>query len=198
MTSTHPVQFRAEGSPRRARISVIIRLALLIAIGLVGCGAIYWLLYFSIPALVALVVLQRGPAHYSQEIAPRIVRVLRWLAGAYAYLWMLTELLPTADPGGPVDLEVELTAAPPTAASCLLRIVYSLPALLLAAVLSLAAAILWLVAAIAILITERMPGAIADFLALTLRYQSRLAAYHLSLVDRYPSLQESSLAQAPI
>lgn len=198
MTSRHPVQFRVEASPQRARISVVIRLALLIAIGLIGCGAVYWLLYFSIPALVALVVLQRGAEHYEGEVAPRIVRVLRWLAGAYAYLWMLTEVLPTADPGGPVDLEVELTTRMPTASSCLLRLLSSLPALLLGAILSLASAVLWVIAAIAILITEQMPGWIVDFLMLTLRYQSRLAAYHLSLVDRYPSFEESSLAHAPI
>jgi hypothetical protein len=193
MAPRHPVQFRVEARPQRARISVVIRLSLLLAIGVVGYSAIYWLLYFSIPALVAMLILQKGADHYHLTDAPRIVRGLRWLAGAYAYLWLLTDVIPTTDAGGPVDLEVELTGRP-TATSCLLRLVYSLPAMLLAVVLSLASALLWVFAAIVILVNERMPAAIAEFLTLTLRYQSRLVAYHLSLVDRYPSFQESPLA----
>jgi hypothetical protein len=58
------------------------------------------------------------------------------------------------------------------------------------AVLSIAAGLLWLLGAIAILVRRRMPHAIRSFLALTLRYQFRLAAYHLSLVERYPSFEE--------
>jgi Domain of unknown function (DUF4389) len=65
---------------------------------------------------------------------------------------------------------------------------------LLVAVLSLAADLVWIVAAMVALVTERMPAALADFLALTLRVQLRFAAYHLSLVDRYPSLEGSVVA----
>ena len=76
-------------------------------------------------------------------------------------------------------------------ASSLLRILTSLPALLLVAVLSLAAGLVWLVAAAFVLAAERMPTMLADFLRLTLGVQFRMVAYHLSLVDRYPSLRES-------
>jgi uncharacterized membrane protein len=94
-----------------------------------------------------------------------------------------------------VDFDVELHGTP-TAASALLRLVFSLPALLLAGLLSFASAFLWLVGLIFVLVNERLPVPIGDFLTLTLRYQSRLMAYHLSLVDRYPSLQESSPVHA--
>lgn len=47
-----------------------------------------------------------------------------------------------------------------------------------------------------ILVRKRLPAAIADFLALTLRFQFRLVAYHLSLVDQYPSLREGKLVHA--
>lgn len=185
----HPVRFRVEPPARLARIHVAIRLALLLAIGTIGCSALYWLLYLALPALVAIFILQRGGQRYLTEGAPRIVRVLRWLAGAYAYLWLLTDVLPTADAGGPLDVDVEVSGTP-TAASALLRLAYSFPALILAAVLSLAAGLFWLLGAIVVLINERMPVAIADFLTLTLRYQVRLIAYHLSLVEEYPSLRE--------
>ena len=197
MAPHHPVQLSVEARPQRARISVIIRLCLLLAIGIVGYSTIYWLLYFAIPALVAMIILQKGADHYQIDYAPRIVRGLRWMAGAYAYLGLLSDMLPTTDPGGPVDIEVELGGIP-TAQSCLLRLVFSLPALLVAVVLSLASTLLWAVAAIVILVNERMPAGIAGFLTLTLRYQTRLVAYHLSLVDRYPSFQESPVSHVAV
>src|SRR5262249_49666050 len=120
---------------------------------------------------------------------------LRWFASAYGYLWLLTDVLPTAQ-GGPVDLRVTPSGAP-TPASALLRIITSIPALVLVAVLSLAASLVWIIGAVAILVTERLPGALADFLALALRVQFRLVAYHLSLVDRYPSFAQSGLEHAP-
>jgi hypothetical protein len=185
----HPVQLGVERAPRLERIHVVIRLVLLVAIGLIGLSSVYWMLYLGLPAVVALLVLRRGRQAYLVEEGPRLVRVLRWLTGAHAYLWLLTDVLPSLDPGGqaPVDFQVELGGVP-TGRSVLLRIVYSLPALLLAAVLSVAGSLLWLVGAGFVLVQERMPAPIADFLAMALRYHARLIAYHLSLVERYPSL----------
>jgi hypothetical protein len=132
--------------------------------------------------------LQRGSAQYLSEVAPPVVRGLRWLAAAYAYLWLLTDELPGADGTGPVLLEIEAGGAP-SAASALARLVRSLPALLLMILLSFAAGLLWIVAALFIAISEQVPVGLADFLAAALRYQFRLIAYHLSLVDRYPSYE---------
>jgi hypothetical protein len=195
MTTSHPVSSHVERPARLVRVHVVIRLALLMAIGTIGCSSVYWLLYLALPALVTIFVLQMGGESYLAKDAPRIVRVLRWLAGAYAYLWLLTDVLPTTEAGGPVKLDVEVGGAP-TPTSALSRLIYSLPALILAALLSLAAALLWLAGAVTILVNERMPVAVADFIALTLRYQVRLMAYHLSLVERYPSLEDSSVAHA--
>ena len=191
---THPVQLHVERPTRSGRIHVFTRLVLLLAVGALGCSSIYWALYLALPAVVALLVLQRGSARYLAEDAPRATRVLRWFASAYAYLWLLTDTLPTAE-GGPVDLRVEASGSP-TAASALLRVLTSLPALLLVVLLSAAASVLWVIGAVFILARERMPGAIADFLVVALRYQFRLFAYHLSLVERYPSLEDSRLAHA--
>jgi hypothetical protein len=195
MTSTHPVRFRVEAPARLARIHVVIRLALLLAIASIGYSSVYWLLYLAGPALVALLVVQRGGERYRDETAPRVVRALRWLAGAYAYLWLLTDAPPTAEAGGPVELEVEPGPAP-TATSALLRLVTSLPALLLAGLLSLAAGLFWIVGAISVLLVERLPPVITWFITLSLRYEAQLAAYHLSLVDRYPRLESPQPAEA--
>jgi hypothetical protein len=147
--------------------------------------------------VVAIVVMNKGGGRYLREDAPRVVPVLRWLAGAYAYLWLLTDATPTAEAGGPVDLTVDVgVEGNLTPATALLRLIYSLPALVLVAVLTVAAGLLWLVGAAFILVRERMPAAIAEFLALTLAVQLRLCAYHLSLTDRYPSLEAAGLAPA--
>lgn len=195
-TTTHPVHFRVPPAPRAQRIHVLIRLVLLMALGAVGCSSLYWVLYLALPALAALRIATLGGERYLAEDGPRMVRALRWLAGAYGYLWMLTDTFPTAQES-PVDLEVETSGAP-TTASALVRLVYSLPALALLAILSFAAGVLWFVGALVVLVRQRLPEAFADFLALTLRYQFRLVAYHLSLVDRYPSLEsEPVIHQAP-
>ena len=105
-------------------------------------------------------------------------------------LWLLTDIPPTAEPG-PCELHVGVSgAAAPKAA--LLRLVTSIPALLLVVLLTIVAGVLWIVGAAFILAAERMPTMIGDFIELTLRTQFRLLAYHLSLVDVYPSLTEAA------
>jgi hypothetical protein len=178
------------------RVQVVVRLVLMVALGALGYSSLYWVLYLALPAIAALLVSSKGPERYLAEDAPRIIRGLTWLAAAYAYLWMLTDAVPTGKSSGDVELEVE-TGGTPTARSALLRLVYSFPALILLALLSMLGTLLGLVGAICILVSRRLPHAIFSFLSLTLRYQFRLAAYHLSLVDRYPSFEEAPIAHLP-
>ena len=88
----------------------------------------------------------------------------------------------------PVRFEVE-TSGSPSAGSALGRLILSLPALAVWIVLSFASGVLWFAAALCVLASERVPAALSDFIEATLRYQFRLFAYHLSLVDRYPSFE---------
>jgi hypothetical protein len=190
--SAHPVQLQIERPTRASRLHVGVRLALMLAIAAFGCSSIYWVVYLALPAFAALVVARKGGAVALAENGPPAVRALRWLAAAYAYLWLLTDEPPASGHGGPVDLRIDFTGVP-TPGSALLRLVYSLPALVVLCLLSVAAGVMWLIGAVWVLVTERLPGPVGDFLALTLRYQFRLVAYHLSLVDRYPSFEESRL-----
>jgi hypothetical protein len=190
----HPVHLQVEHPRRTERIQVVTRLAFLLAFAALGCSALYWALYLSLPAVVAVVLMRKSGERYLADDAPRIVPVLRWLASAYGYLWLLTDVLPTAE-GSPIDLKIE-PGGRPTASSALLRLLFSLPALVVLAVLSAASGILWVVGAVLILIRKRLPDAIADVLSFTLRFQFQLIAYHLSLVDRYPSLRADQIAHA--
>src|SRR5262245_4965463 len=101
----HPIQLHVEPAPHLDRTQVIIRLVLLAALGAAGCSSAYWILYIGVPALVAMRISQTGDQYLSND-APRLARVLRWLAGAYAYLWLLTDAPPSTEPMGIVDLEV--------------------------------------------------------------------------------------------
>jgi len=193
--SDHPVQLEVTIPTRTARLHVVTRLVLLVALGVLGTSAVTWAVYLAIPAVVALVISQKGGDHYVADSSVSIVKVLRWFASAYGYLWMLTDVLPTTQ-GGPVGLHVT-PEGHPSMASALSRLLTTLPALLVLAVLSAVAGLLWIAGAVTVLVRERMPAGIARFIAVVLRYQFRLVAYHLSLVDRYPSLQEGTLVHAP-
>jgi len=192
--SSHPVQLQVEPPPTTERIHVVIRILLLFALGTIGVSWASCFLYLVVPALVALRILNGGAERYLAEDAPRVVRALRWLASACAYLALLTDVLPTSQ-GSPVDLAIT-PGGEPTPKSALLRLLTSLPAALLLAILSVAAGVWWLVGAVVVLIRRRMPAAIADFITGVLRYQFRLIAYHLSIVDRYPTFGEARTAHA--
>jgi hypothetical protein len=178
------------------RVQIVVRLALLAVIAAIGCSSVYWLVYLALPVIAALLVSRDRAEHYLRGDAPGIIRVLRWLAGAYAYLWLLTDTLPDAEAAGPVELEVEV-GGKPTVGSAMLRLLTSLPALVLLAILSMAAALMWIFGAFAILVSERVPAAVTDFISIKLRYQFRVLAYHLSLVDAYPTLADAPLVHAP-
>ena len=183
--TTSSVHLAFERPAEMGRVHVIIRLALLVALGTIAWSSVYWILYLALPAIAALLIADKGRDRYLGEYAPRITGVLRWLAGAYAYLSLLTDSFPTSENAGPVKLELAAEGTP-TTGSALLRILYSLPALILLALLSFAGGLLWIVGAIFILATRRLPAALADFFELLIRFRFRLVAYHMSLVSRYP------------
>jgi hypothetical protein len=185
---TNSLILRVEPPKQRERIHVLIRLVFLMAVAALGCGSLYWLAYLALPAAAALLITQKGGERYLAEEGTTFARPLRWLAAAYAYLWLLTDGIQTG-PVSPLQFDL-VPSGVPTAGSALTRLITSLPAMLLLAVLSFLATILWIVGAIILLVAGTLPTAIADFIEMTLRYQFRLIAYHLSLVDSYPSLQD--------
>lgn len=191
----HPVHLEVNALPSRERVHLAIRLVLLAALSALGCSSVYWLAYLALPALAALSIARDGTQAYLNDRAPLIVRGLRWLASAHAYLWLLTDALPSKS-DGPVRFEVAIGGSP-SAGSALARLIKTLPALLVLVVLSIVASVLWIAAAVCVLACARMPLALADFIESTLRYQFRLLAYHCSLVDRYPSFESSRVFPSP-
>src|SRR5438874_543096 len=84
--TAHPVQLHVVRAERVPRIEVAVRIVLVVALAIVSWPAIYWILYLTLPAIVALILLQRGADTFRSQDAPRLVRGLRWLAAAEAYL----------------------------------------------------------------------------------------------------------------
>jgi Domain of unknown function (DUF4389) len=187
---SHPVRLVVEPGAARQRVHVLIRLAILLAICAIGGNSLGWIAYLLLPAAAALRISQAGATRYLFEDGPRMTPILRWFARAYGYLLLLTDAVPASaaatEPRHPIEFEIAAGGAPSTGWA-MLRLLTSLPALILLALLCLVAVPVWVIGAIAILIAGRLPSLLADYLALVLRYEVRIVAYHLSLVDRYPS-----------
>jgi hypothetical protein len=56
----HPIQLHVEPPGEMARIHVLIRLVLLMALGAVSGSPLYWGAYLALPALAALFIAQKG------------------------------------------------------------------------------------------------------------------------------------------
>jgi hypothetical protein len=187
----YPVFFAVSRPDKLEREALAWRILMLIVFSIAGIsmGAVFALLYLALPVVSAMALSRRGPARFLVEDAPRLTRALRWVMGAYAYLMLLTDRLPSENDD--VRFTIDPDAWPvagrgPTVTAALLRVIYSLPYALVLGILAMVSWFVWLVAALSILITENYPESLYGFQCGVLRWQARLLAYHTSLVDPYP------------
>ena len=180
-------KFKVDRPERQARVQVLIRLVVLLALGSLGLAHFYWFIYLGIPAIVAVIVSQKGGARYVGENGLAMSATLRWLAAAVAYLGLLTDEIPGTEPSRVVHFTPELYGAP-TPGEAVARVVFTIPALFILGVLSCLSGVFWIIAALSLLVRERTPGWAVDFIEFVLRYKLRIVVYHFSLTDRYPSL----------
>jgi hypothetical protein len=179
---SYPVSFDIKRPPVFQRAHVFLRVALLIVIGWIGHP--FGLLWLGVPVVAAIFVAQKGGQRYLDEDGPMLTRVFTWILGMIAYLAMLTDRLPTRDEQ-PVRFEVERSGSP-TVGSTLLRILYSIPSLVVLAILVFVGAFVWLLAVVLVLVNERYPESAWRFLCSLVRWEAYLFAYLASLTDRYP------------
>src|SRR3954469_8497428 len=135
--------FHVERTRPPARVHVLIRALLWLALVAVVTSRFYWALYLILPAVAAAMISQKGGARYLAE-SQGAVKALRWLAGFFAYLSLLTDEFPNS-------ATVQFAIAPsgtPTVPSALVRLVSSLPALLLLSLMSIAAGSIWILGAL--------------------------------------------------
>lgn len=188
--SSSDVQFEVTSPERWSRIQVLLRVAVVFMLAQLETragwflGAFYWLL----PVVAALAIERQGAREYPLHAGERLHRLLHWWSAVVAYLLCVTDRFPTS----PADLrslrfEV-IPSEDPSFGRALLRLLTSLPELLVVAFLGWVACLLAVVAAAGILLLERVPGPILRFSTFYLSLQTRWLVYHASLVETHPLL----------
>lgn len=183
----HPVQVEFGGALPHDRTQLAIRFAALIAIGFVGMslGLVVVLGYVALPIIAAVLSSQKGGRRYLDEDGEKIERAFAWATAVFAWLGLVTDTLPTKDPGQVVTLRIRREGEP-TASSALVRLITGLPSGLVLMILWFVGSIVWVVGFIFVLATTELPDSLRRFLAGLLRWTIRLMAFQASLVEEYP------------
>jgi hypothetical protein len=184
MATTYPVTFDVSRPEKFERPQLFLRILIAIILWVLA-GIVGWVLYLAFPVLAAIFVSQKGPEKYLEEDGPRMTEWLRWVVAIFAYLLILTERFPTEKPEEIVRFEVS-PGGSPTVGSALLRLIYSIPSVLVLGLLGIVSAVILLIAAVMVLIQENYPDGLYNFQRGVLRWEARLLGYHASLVDQYP------------
>jgi hypothetical protein len=179
-----PVPFTFGESAPQARLTVAFRLLAalpqLIVLAVLGVAAYV----VTIIGWFAALFTGRLPAF----AADFLTGYLRWMARVYAYAFLLTDVYPPfslADADYPV--RVAVTPGPLNRLAVLFRFFLMIPCWIVTTVISYGAfTIVQLVSWLIVLISGRMPNALHEALAATLRYQLRTAAFGLMLTSAYP------------
>lgn len=184
---SYPVTFVAETPVRFERIQLVLRLCVLLAFGLlhVSLGWLFSVLYLLLPTAAAVMISRKGGGAFLAEGAGALGRLIEWVVAFYAYLFFVTDRFPVDRRDAAVQLDMHATGAP-TVASALVRLVTSLPHVIVLAILGIVAWLFSVFAAIAILFTEHYPEALRAFQCDVVLWMARVLAYHASIVEPYP------------
>ena len=197
--ATYPATFDVERPEKFARSQLALRLLLLVVLSVVG-GVLSWAhtaLWLGVPVLAAILISQKGAKRYHDEANGNMISWLRFIAGAYAYLALLTDKLPGDSTAGP-NSQFEITpTGTPTVGGTLARIILIIPHAIVIAILSMVAALLIIFAAVMILVRGSYPNSVYNFLRGWVRWQARVLAYMAALVDEYPPFSLRAGGDAP-
>lgn len=176
------------------REQVALRLLVLIALGLLqrSVGGVLGLLYLFLPFVAAILISGKGSGPFLEHETRWLRRLLEWVVALYGYLMFVTDRFPLESSRLQLRLEVHPSGTP-TIGSALLRLLTSLPHILVLALVSVVSCLVALVLAVVVLFTERCPPGLHRFQREVLGWLARLLAYHASLVESYPpfSLREA-------
>lgn len=183
----YPVALEAARPERFERVQVALRLLVCIALGALqqALGGLWGTLYLFLPIVAAILISRRGGTGFIAQDASWLVALLEWVIGLYAYLMFVTDRFPLDTRARPARLHVQ-SEGMPTIGSALVRLLTSLPHAFVLALLGLVCTLIGLIAAVAILISERYPEALWRFQRDVLAWTARMLAYHASLVTPYP------------
>lgn len=183
MSANYPVIFDPVRPERFDRAQVLLRLVVLFIFS--SIGSVGSLLYFGFPVLAAIMISGKGGQRFMEEDAPRVAGWLHWIAAVGSYVSFLSDRFPTERPETAARLEVTPSGIP-TVGTAVLRIITSIPSLLVFLLLGVISLFVWVVAAIWVLVLARYPDVLYGYQRAVVRWGARLLAYHASIVDRYP------------
>jgi hypothetical protein len=181
--ASYAVSFDIPQQEQYDRVHIAIRIVVFIILS--ALGWLVGLLYLAVPAYAALQVSQKGAKPYLEESEQNITKWLRWLAGAAAYLFLLTDTPPSGERPSPVRFEVT-PSGEPTAGAVLLRIITAIPHLVVLWLIGIVTGVLLIIAAILVLVQQKVPAGIFDFIKADLRWNARMYVYLAGLSQEYP------------
>ncbi len=117
--------------------------------------------------------------------------ILDWQSRAYSYAGLMYDTYPAFGferESEPVRLGIEMDETA-NRLTCALRIIWAIPAMIIAVVLSVAELVVVIAAWFAILFTGSQPRGMFDFMLKVHRYMVRFYAYVDLLTDTYPAFE---------
>jgi hypothetical protein len=190
------VQLRINRGERLDRLQVLVRILIL---ALLAATGIAWgvVVYLLLPTVATLRLSSLGAERYLREDGPRLMKAGRVLLALSAFVLFLVDRF-SLEPADEVIGYDAPVGGNPTVGSALLRLLTSLPATILLALLGCLANLTWLIAAVSALIWERVPAVVIHFHTILLRWEARLFAYHASLIPEFPGIELISPGNQPV
>lgn len=181
----HPVRLVVDDDRRRSRVLVFFR-------PLLALPHLVWLTLWGVAALLAavangLIALVRGRS--AAGLHDFLAAYVRYCAHVSAFVFLVANPFPgfSGAPGYPLDVAVDGPQSQ-NRLVVLFRVFLAIPALLGSGAFSIALLLAGVLGWLAALVTGRMPIALRNLGAGSLRYLAQTQAYLLVVTDRYPQL----------
>lgn len=184
------VSFEVQPPARYARVQVALRMAIVFLLALLQTRLawIFATLFVLLPILAAVSIQKHGGIGYESSSRQGMQRALHWWSAFLAFLFFVSDRFPAArEDLAEVRLDVG-ASEPVLVTQALMRLVTSLPEFLALVVLGWGAGVLAVIAAVCVVVVERVPEPIRRFLAFYVALQVRFLAYHAALVSAHPLL----------
>jgi hypothetical protein len=192
---THPVRLIVNDDLKRWRLTVALRWLLALPHLLVLS---FWTIVAALVAVVDwMITLVRGRS--PDGVHAWLGRFVRYQAHVYAYTYLVADPFPSFrgwEGTYPIDVEI----APPARQArwkTALRIVWVIPAYVLAVALGYVLQIVAFLGFFVAIAVGRYPRGFRDLGAYALRFQAQTFAYLLFLTDSYPALADTTAVTTP-
>ncbi len=144
-----------------------------------------WIVFLAGPVVSAVLVAQRGGDEFHAGFGENYRKLVAFLVGIQAYLFLGTDQFPSWGEDGEVRYAYQASGTP-TVGSALLRIIMVIPHAIALWVVGIVAFFGWIVGAVTVLASESVADGIWRFLMGMVAWEGRVLTYFLSMVEEYP------------